>query len=62
MKVFHAIALTVLAMLMQPASAIAEDNALKGTRLGFAYDRGFYVIGTMARFNIFAGIDGVAVN
>ena len=40
----------------------AEENKLKGIKLGFGVDRGFGVIGTMGDFNGFLGNKGVAVD
>lgn len=65
MKMLQIITLTVLAMLTLSGPAIAKDNegsATSGLRLGFAYDRGFGVIGSVKQFNIFVGNDGAAVD
>jgi hypothetical protein len=42
--------------------SVAQENALKGAKLGFAFDRGFGAIGTMDKFNLFIGNDGAAVD
>lgn len=40
----------------------AEENALKGIKLGFGYDRGLGIVGTMDELNGFIGNKGVAVD
>jgi len=44
------------------STAHAEENALKGMKLGFGFDRGFGVIATKGKFNGFLGNDGIAVD
>ena len=39
-----------------------NDNVLKAIKLGFGFDRGFGVVGTMGKFNGFIGNDGASVD
>ncbi len=43
-------------------TAQAEENALKGMKLGFGFDRGFGVTGSVGKLNGFIGNDGVALD
>jgi hypothetical protein len=43
-------------------TAYAEENPLKGIKLGFGVDRGLGITGSMGQFNGFIGNDGVAVD
>jgi hypothetical protein len=43
-------------------TAHAEENSLKGMKLGFGIDRGFGITGAFGKFNGFIGNDGVAVD
>ena len=40
----------------------AEESAMKGVKLGFGYDRGFGITGSLGNFYGFIGNDGVAVD
>ena len=62
MKFLQIIALTVLAMITFSSAAIAKDDDLTGMRIGFAFDRGLGVIGSLKQLNIFIGNDGAAVD
>lgn len=42
--------------------AHAEENPLKGLKLGFGYDQGFGLTGQLGKFNGFIGNDGLAVD
>jgi len=43
-------------------AAQAEENALKGMKLGFGFDRGLGVTGSVGKLNGFIGNDGVALD
>lgn len=61
----HIIKTTVLSaifVLMLIGTAQAEDSVLKGVKLGFGFDRGFGITGSMGKFNGFLGNDGFAVD
>ena len=62
MKIFKIAALCFVCALMFTGSVHAEENELKGTKLGFGIDRGFGVVGATGQFNGFLGNDGVAVD
>ncbi len=40
----------------------AEENLLKGIKLGFGFDRGLGVVGSVGKLNGFIGNDGVSVD
>jgi len=40
----------------------ADENALKGMKLGFGFDRGLGVTGSVGKLNGFIGNDGVAID
>ena len=48
--------------LMSFGTALSEESPLKGMKLGFGFDRGLGVTGTLGDFNGFLGNDGVAVD
>ena len=62
MKVLQALTLILITVMIPNAPVQAEESSLKGARLGLAFDRGFGVIGTVDKFNIFIGNDGAAVD
>ena len=62
MKLFKTAALCFICTFMFSGAVHAEENALKGIKLGFGVDRGFGVVGTMGEFNGFLGNDGVAID
>jgi len=43
-------------------SVQAEDSAMQGVKLGFAFDQGFGVTGSLKNFNGFVGNDGFAID
>lgn len=43
-------------------TAQAEDAPLKGIKLGFGFDRGFGITGSMGKFNGFLGDKGIAID
>lgn len=55
-------ALSIVCALMLLGTAQAEENALKGIKLGFGFDRGFGIVGSIGKFNGFLGDDGAAVD
>ena len=62
MKLIKIDALFFICTLMLIGTVHAEENALKGIKLGFGIDRDFGIVGTMGKFNGFLGNDGVAVD
>lgn len=62
MKLFKITALFFICTCMLIVTVQAQDNVLKDIKLGFGYDRGFGVVGTLGKFNGFIGNDGVAVD
>lgn len=62
MKIFKIAVPGFICALMFVGVIHAEENALKGIKLGFGFDRGFGVTGTVGKFNGFLGNDGVAVD
>jgi hypothetical protein len=64
--IFMNITKTLIAVLITSVllvgSAYAEAAALKGIKLGFGFDRGFGVTGSLGDLNGFLGNDGVAVD
>lgn len=51
-----------ICIFMLASTVHAEDAPLKGIKLGFGFDRGFGVVGTMGKFNGFIGNDGASVD
>lgn len=62
MKFFKITALSFICTYVSISTVQAQENVLKDVKLGFGYDRGFGVIGTIGQFNGFIGNDGVAVD
>lgn len=66
MRIFKTVALSFICALISVATAHAaentEKNALSGMRLGFGFDQGFSVVGTLGNFYGALGDDGVAVD
>ena len=62
MKTIKTTLLHFICVLMLTSTVHAEDAPLKGIKLGFGFDRGFGVVGTMGKFNGFIGNDGVSVD
>lgn len=62
MKIFKSIATGFICALLFIATAHAEENALKGMKLGFGFDRGLGVTGSIGKLNGFVGNDGVSVD
>ena len=62
MKFFKITALSFISTYVSISTVQAQENVLKDVKLGFGFDRGFGVIGTIGQFNGFIGNDGVAVD
>ena len=66
MQIFKTMALGIIGALILFGTAHAADstekNALSGMRLGFGFDQGFSVVGTIGNFYGALGDDGVAVD
>ena len=62
MKKFKIVVISIIYFLMLAGTVAAEENALKGIKLGFGFDQGFGVAATLGKFNGFLGNDGVAVD
>jgi hypothetical protein len=62
MKIIKTTLLSFICVLMLTSTAQAEENALKGLKLGFGFDRDFGVVGTIGKLNGFLGNDGVAID
>ena len=62
MKKFKIVVISFICILMLAGTVAAEENALKGIKLGFGFDQGFGVAATLGKFNGFIGNDGVAVD
>jgi len=62
MKIFKTTAVSLVISLLLFGTAQSEESPLKGIKLGFGFDRGFGVTGSMGKFNGFLGNDGVAVD
>ena len=62
MKTIKTTLLHFICTLMLTSTVHAKDAPLKGIKLGFGFDRGFGVVGTMGKFNGFIGNDGASVD
>lgn len=62
MKIIKVAVLSFICTLMLVGTVNAEENAMKGIKLGFGFDRGFGVAGAMGKFKGFIGNDGVSVD
>lgn len=62
MKKFRVVVLSLFCALTLVGAVSAADNAAKGLKLGFGFDRGFGVAGALADFNGFIGNDGAAID
>ena len=62
MKFFKLIATGFICTLLFSAMVHAEENALKGMKLGFGFDRGLGVTGSAGKLNGFVGNDGVSID
>lgn len=62
MNTIKKILLSTICALALLGTAHAEDNAMKGIKLGFGFDRGFGVVGSLGNLNGFLGDDGVAID
>jgi len=62
MKMIKVAVLSFVYALLVIGTVHAEDAPLKGLKLGFGFDRGFGVTGSMGKFNGFIGNDGLSVD
>ncbi len=67
MKIFKPTLITIVSVLslsvtLLAGTAHAESNSAGGVKLGFGFDRGFGLTGSMGKLNGFVGNDGVAVD
>ena len=62
MNIYKTTALSLIFGLMLCGAAQSEDAPLKGIKLGFGFDRGFGIVGSMGNFNGFIGNDGASVD
>ncbi len=62
MRITKTAALSLIFALIFMSAAQAEDAPLKGLKLGFGFDRGFGIAGSIGKFNGFIGNDGAAVD
>ena len=62
MRIMKTAVLSLIFAVMLIGTVQAEDAPLKGIKLGFGFDRGFGIVGSMGKFNGFIGNDGVAVD
>ena len=61
MKIIKTITIVSMASLLFFGNAYA-DGAAKGLKLGFGFDRGFGIVGSVGKLNGFIGNDGVSVD
>jgi len=54
--------LSFIYVFMLISTVHAEENTLKGVKLGFGFDRGLGVVGTIGKLNGFIGNDGASVD
>jgi len=54
--------LSFICVFMLISTVHAEENTLKGVKLGFGFDRGLGVVGTIGKLNGFIGNDGASVD
>jgi hypothetical protein len=54
--------LNFICVFMLTSTVHAEDAPLKGIKLGFGFDRGWGIVGTIGKFNGFIGNDGASVD
>jgi len=62
MNILKTAILSFIFAFMLIASAQAEDAPLKGIKLGFGFDRGFGIVGSLGKLKGFIGNDGVSVD
>lgn len=55
-------AIGFICTLLLITTAQAEENALKGMKLGFGFDRGLGVTASLGKLNGFIGNDGMAID
>ena len=62
MNIMKAVVLSFIFGFMLIGTTQAEDAPLKGFKLGFGFDRGFGIVGSMGKLKGFLGDDGVSVD
>ena len=62
MNMIKTVTLSLILGLMLIGTTQAEDAPLKGFKLGFGFDRGFGIVGSMGKLKGFLGDDGVSVD
>ena len=62
MKIIKTAVLSLICALMLLGTVHAEDSAMKGVKLGFGFDRGFGIVGSLGKLKGFIGNDGVSVD
>jgi hypothetical protein len=62
MKTMKKTIFTILCVMSFVSVVHAKDNALKGVKLGFGFDRDFGIVGSVGKLNGFIGNDGVSVD
>jgi len=62
MNSFKTAATAFICVLLLISTAHAEANVLKGMKLGFGFDRGLGVTGSVGELNGFVGNDGVSID
>lgn len=62
MNIYKTTVLSLIFWLMLCGTAQSEDAPLKGIKLGFGFDRGLGVVGSMGNLNGFIGNDGASVD
>jgi len=62
MNILKKVAAALICVLLLMLTAQADDNALKGMKLGFGFDRGLGITGSAGKLNGFVGNDGAAID
>lgn len=62
MKTLKMMILSFICTVFPIGTIHAEENSLSGIKLGFGFDRGFSVVGSMGNLNGFLGDDGIAAD
>jgi len=52
----------IICALLLTTATHAEENTLKGMKLGFGFDRGLGITGSVGKLNGFIGNDGVSID
>ena len=62
MAIVKAIVVNLVFALTVVSAAQAKESPLKGVKVGFGFDQGFSIVGSLGRSNAALGDDGVAVD